>query len=47
MRYVGFSAECGCAGVAQKFGTTILFRLIHSGDVNQPPKNVGCIQPSS
>jgi len=30
---VGCSDECGCEEVAQKVGTTILFRCIHSGDV--------------
>ena len=43
---VGFGNECECEDVAQKVGTTILFRCVHSGDINMPLKNVGCIQPS-
>jgi len=30
---LGFGAECDCDNVAQKGGTTILFRCIDSGDV--------------
>jgi len=45
--FISFSTECECEDVAQKFETTTLFRLINSGDINQPPKNVDCIQPSS
>ena len=30
---VGCGVECECEVVAQKVGTTILFRCIHSGDV--------------
>jgi len=45
--YVGFGAECECEVVAQKVGTIILFRRVHSGDINQHLKNVGCKQPSS
>jgi len=44
---VGFGTKCECEDVAQKVGSTIVFRHIHSADINQPPKNVGCIQPSS
>jgi hypothetical protein len=43
----GFVAKCECDDVSQKVGTTIVSRHIHSGDINQPLKNVGCIQPSS
>jgi len=35
---VCFGAEGECEGIAQKVGTTILFRFIHSGDINQPRK---------
>jgi len=44
---VGFGAKYECEDVAQKEETTNLFMRIYSGDINQPPKNVGCIQPSS
>jgi len=30
---VGFVVECECEDVAQKVGTTILFRHVHSGDI--------------
>jgi len=43
---VRFSTKCECEDVAQKVGTTVVFRHIHSVDINQTPKNVGCIQPS-
>ena len=47
MGSVGLGTECECKNFAHNIGTTMLFKHIHSGDINQSLKNVGCIQPSS
>ena len=40
MSSVGFGAECECKDVAQKVGTIILFRCVHSGDVKSASKKM-------
>jgi len=42
-----YVVECECEVFAQKVGTTILLKRIHSGDVKSDSKNDGCIQPST
>ena len=42
MGSVGLGAECEREIVEHNIGTTMLFKHIHSGDINQSLKNDGC-----
>ena len=42
MGSVGLGTECECKNFAHNIGTTMLFKHIHSGDINQSLKNDGC-----